>query len=233
MHQIRVHTQHLGYPIANDPVYNSTVFGADKGKGFCGAAPEVARIAETLCARIRASGDQQQQADVGGDELAVRAAAEAEASDILATEDGVVAEAEAQPKAVARRHPRALELPEAAHTLYWPACTECQVTREDPRPEAMRIYLHAYRLGWERRRERELNRMLQIGVGLILETQSYKTERCRQLLALGLVSCSKCIVGTLVGTSTLKRACHGGRSRIGPRSWLLEARPTSVRDGTG
>lgn len=31
-HQIRVHLQYLGYPIINDPLYNSTVFGSVKGK---------------------------------------------------------------------------------------------------------------------------------------------------------------------------------------------------------
>ena len=33
MHQIRVHLQYLGYPIINDPLYNSDVFGPNKGKG--------------------------------------------------------------------------------------------------------------------------------------------------------------------------------------------------------
>ena len=31
-HQIRVHLQFLGYPIVNDPLYNSTAFGPKKGK---------------------------------------------------------------------------------------------------------------------------------------------------------------------------------------------------------
>jgi RluA family pseudouridine synthase len=33
MHQIRVHLQYLGYPIVNDPLYNSSAFGPNKGKG--------------------------------------------------------------------------------------------------------------------------------------------------------------------------------------------------------
>jgi len=33
MHQIRVHLQYLGFPVMNDPLYNHTVFGPDKGKG--------------------------------------------------------------------------------------------------------------------------------------------------------------------------------------------------------
>ena len=32
MHQIRVHLQYLGYPILNDPLYNSPAFGPNKGK---------------------------------------------------------------------------------------------------------------------------------------------------------------------------------------------------------
>lgn len=31
-HQIRVHLQYLGHPIINDPIYNSTIFGPEKGK---------------------------------------------------------------------------------------------------------------------------------------------------------------------------------------------------------
>lgn len=33
MHQLRVHLQYLGFPIANDPLYNSDIFGPNKGKG--------------------------------------------------------------------------------------------------------------------------------------------------------------------------------------------------------
>jgi len=33
MHQIRVHLQYLGFPVINDPLYNHTVFGPNKGKG--------------------------------------------------------------------------------------------------------------------------------------------------------------------------------------------------------
>ncbi|XP_045191529.2 pseudouridylate synthase RPUSD2-like [Mercenaria mercenaria] len=32
-HQIRVHLQFLGYPISNDPLYNSPAFGPNRGKG--------------------------------------------------------------------------------------------------------------------------------------------------------------------------------------------------------
>ncbi|KAL5238707.1 hypothetical protein ACI65C_006117 [Semiaphis heraclei] len=32
MHQIRVHLQYLGHPIQNDPLYNDTIFGPEKGR---------------------------------------------------------------------------------------------------------------------------------------------------------------------------------------------------------
>lgn len=32
MHQIRLHLQYLGYPIINDPIYNSFSFGKTRGK---------------------------------------------------------------------------------------------------------------------------------------------------------------------------------------------------------
>jgi len=41
MHQIRVHLQYLGFPIVNDPLYNHTVFGPEKGKdGIIGKSDE-------------------------------------------------------------------------------------------------------------------------------------------------------------------------------------------------
>ena len=41
MHQIRVHLQFLGFPIANDPLYNSPIFGPEKGKsGVIGKSRE-------------------------------------------------------------------------------------------------------------------------------------------------------------------------------------------------
>lgn len=41
-HQIRVHLQYIGHPIANDPIYSSEfVWGSELGKGNVGAPPEV------------------------------------------------------------------------------------------------------------------------------------------------------------------------------------------------
>lgn len=46
MHQIRVHLQYLGFPIANDPLYNSFAYGPEKGKGgnYGKSKEEVIRI---------------------------------------------------------------------------------------------------------------------------------------------------------------------------------------------
>jgi len=50
MHQIRVHLQYLGFPISNDPLYNSDVFGPFKGKnGDIGGSRE--QLLENLIAK--------------------------------------------------------------------------------------------------------------------------------------------------------------------------------------
>jgi 23S rRNA-/tRNA-specific pseudouridylate synthase len=49
-HQIRVHLQHLGHPIANDPLYNHAIWGkrrADRG------SPSLKEVAEQLLAETQ------------------------------------------------------------------------------------------------------------------------------------------------------------------------------------
>ena len=49
MHQIRVHLQFLGFPISNDPLYNSQIFGPEKGRnGAIGKSRE--KLIEDLIA---------------------------------------------------------------------------------------------------------------------------------------------------------------------------------------
>ncbi|CAJ0606331.1 unnamed protein product [Cylicocyclus nassatus] len=47
-HQIRVHAQYLGYPIVGDRIYNSSVWGPQKGKGA-----EYGKSYEQLCVDVR------------------------------------------------------------------------------------------------------------------------------------------------------------------------------------
>lgn len=48
-HQIRVHLQHLGFPIANDPIYsNERAWGPDVGKNATAQSADVAKIRECL-----------------------------------------------------------------------------------------------------------------------------------------------------------------------------------------
>ncbi|ORX79030.1 pseudouridine synthase [Basidiobolus meristosporus CBS 931.73] len=56
-HQIRVHLQYLGHPIANDPLYaNSNAWGPDRGKGKVYDAAECESVIEELVAHEFLSG---------------------------------------------------------------------------------------------------------------------------------------------------------------------------------
>lgn len=50
-HQIRVHLQYLGFPIANDPLYASNLWGPDGGKGNLDA-DTLSRITSSLSSRL-------------------------------------------------------------------------------------------------------------------------------------------------------------------------------------
>ncbi|EMD41444.1 hypothetical protein CERSUDRAFT_110021 [Gelatoporia subvermispora B] len=57
-HQIRVHLQYLGYPIANDPVYSETkIWGENLGKGGIDITPSEERSAPVAPAQFSFSGD--------------------------------------------------------------------------------------------------------------------------------------------------------------------------------
>ncbi|KAI9335436.1 RNA pseudouridylate synthase domain-containing protein 2 [Zopfochytrium polystomum] len=134
-HQIRVHLQYLGFPIANDPLYCcANVWGPDLGKG--GVSDDVA--AEVL-QRIRSSvfpfSDQ-------SDGDAPSAPARTPASGPVSTSEGagdlLLA---AVPSAAV---PSAVEGGSALSVSDFP-CPECQIRRPDPTVEQMEIYLHSWK----------------------------------------------------------------------------------------
>ncbi|PAA58471.1 hypothetical protein BOX15_Mlig008671g2, partial [Macrostomum lignano] len=47
-HQLRVHLQYLGFPIANDPLYNSEVWGPEKGRGGRFGKPNEQLLADLM-----------------------------------------------------------------------------------------------------------------------------------------------------------------------------------------
>lgn len=151
-HQIRVHLQHLGFPIANDPIYTRSEINtislnptALEGEDFpegCeslgltagvqGAATKTTATSNTtshvLSSRLKETtgGQERKDADGEGDEES------SGVSNISLT------------TSVAPDHETHLQEVEGG-------CSDCKLTRMDPLPEQLYIYLHAYKYvgqGW-------------------------------------------------------------------------------------
>ncbi|KAI8819128.1 pseudouridine synthase [Fimicolochytrium jonesii] len=116
-HQIRVHLQFLGHPIANDPLYCCDVWGKEMGKGGV-AAGDIDSIVRQLGPHAFP-------------DLAPVSASEPEDT---APQPQPPQQQEQQ---VTRTFPPA------------PGCTECLLTRRDPTPEQLSIWLHSWRYEWD------------------------------------------------------------------------------------
>ncbi|XP_037071799.1 RNA pseudouridylate synthase domain-containing protein 2-like [Pollicipes pollicipes] len=174
MHQIRVHLQYLGYPIINDPLYNHTVFGPQKGKGGT-----ILKTDEQLIQDLIAIHNAENWLGMDGDvELSMFKAKEAVDSQPAAEvpagagprpSDGsapnVTVGAEAQPGGAASGSGRetgeaSVQTDSATSSHAFrrdlmtvdPHCYECKVKYRDPKPSDLVMYLHALKYsgpGWE------------------------------------------------------------------------------------
>ncbi|CAG0894503.1 unnamed protein product [Darwinula stevensoni] len=157
MHQIRVHLQYLGYPIVNDPLYNSDAFGPEKGKGGC----TIKTNAELLADLIKVHNVENwlsykphqplDHASLGENEFCPPAQSTSPprtANLILLsgekgwgqasrgvqvngddTKDGPISEKSFDPDKI----------------TFDPYCPECRVDYKDPAPSDLIMYLHAWR----------------------------------------------------------------------------------------
>ncbi|KAI8921900.1 pseudouridine synthase [Powellomyces hirtus] len=116
-HQIRVHLQYLGHPIANDPIYGCDIWGPDMGKGGVGKA-EIAKVLEELTPYAYPQDPKADPAD-----------------ETKAAEPGKPAD---QPNEVG-------EASSAVNPARNLACGECTVRRMDPIPEQLQIWLHSWK----------------------------------------------------------------------------------------
>ena len=129
MHQIRVHLQYLGFPIANDPLYNSHIFGPEKGKfGELGKTRE--QLIEDLIKHHSVENwieSEEYQRSKLNQHKDTREAGDTEVRE-LATDAGVV-----------------------DSEFYDKHCQECRTVYRDPPPDTLVMYLHALRYsgdGW-------------------------------------------------------------------------------------
>ncbi|XP_021258118.1 RNA pseudouridylate synthase domain-containing protein 2 [Numida meleagris] len=173
-HQIRVHLQYLGYPIVNDPIYNMEAWGPEKGKGgkigktdeeLLKALVEEHRSKQSLDilgiseedlnsnAENNDSGNSSERAE------SVQAGPLSEnsclAEDIKGPEAKEVAayplnfntnlETLEQNTELGSCENEGRQIGEKSSEESDPLCVECKITRRDPSPKELVMYLHALR----------------------------------------------------------------------------------------
>jgi len=145
MHQIRVHLQYLGYPIKNDPLYNDTIFGPEKGRGGNFGKTDDQLVKDLIYAH--------------------------NAENWLKTDDepiflnlvGDISNSKStvslQPEKIINSNPESrcnnkftqtgIDVPDVAFIknklTVDPYCKECKIQYKDPKPEDLIMYLHAFK----------------------------------------------------------------------------------------
>ncbi|XP_059485319.1 pseudouridylate synthase RPUSD2-like isoform X2 [Neocloeon triangulifer] len=158
MHQIRVHLQYLGYPVVNDPLYNHTVFGPEKGKGG-----NIGKTDDDLIRDLINIHNAENWLGMDGDSDLMMSPAlalpipSAESSDSQESPSpGDSSSDEASHSKVTVATQTGHESPDmrfdAAKMSRDPHCYECKVRYRDPKPKDLVMYLHAWKYrgpGWE------------------------------------------------------------------------------------
>ncbi|KAG6332971.1 hypothetical protein ID866_6114 [Astraeus odoratus] len=137
-HQIRVHLQYLGYPIANDPIYSEErIWGPNLGKGGIDIIPSSERTAPAPPPHLQ----------TGHNPEVLISGVDDSADGIMLSTDGESTEVVPQlslDEAIARLPAMEAPLPAVdpdTGTLY---CPECYLPlHPDPKPEKLYIFLHA------------------------------------------------------------------------------------------
>ncbi|XP_009985778.1 PREDICTED: RNA pseudouridylate synthase domain-containing protein 2, partial [Tauraco erythrolophus] len=139
-HQIRVHLQFLGHPIVNDPIYNMEAWGPDRGKGG-----KIDKTDEELLKALVEEHRSKQSLDILGiSEEDLNSDAENKVSACPPSSDssletlGKTTELGSCEKQEGQTEQKSSEEKD-------PLCVECKITRRDPSPRELVMYLHALR----------------------------------------------------------------------------------------
>lgn len=133
MHQIRVHLQWLGYPIINDPIYNHSSWGPNRGCG--GVSDEL--VHEVICELAKSPTI---TGFVDGEDDKVK-------SRYIPNTTAEVGSTQSKDDSASQS---------SRDQRYDNDCSECHIIRRDPTPEELSMYLHsvAYKgPSWEYRTE--------------------------------------------------------------------------------
>ncbi|NXH20227.1 RUSD2 protein, partial [Bucco capensis] len=154
-HQIRVHLQYLGHPIVNDPIYNMEAWGPERGKGG-----KIHKTDEELLKALVEEHRSKQSLDILGiseeDLNSSTDSKECGDSDTLDPEErndlaARPLNSESNLEMLEKNKERGScetqdrQRGEKSWEEKDPLCLECKVTRRDPSPKELVMYLHALR----------------------------------------------------------------------------------------
>ncbi|XP_004082319.1 RNA pseudouridylate synthase domain-containing protein 2 [Oryzias latipes] len=149
-HQIRVHLQFLGFPILNDPIYGSSAWGPNRGKGgVVGKSDE--EILQALVEEHRSQENPDLLNDLtGGKEVAEKNFTDkcrqqvdpcGDETDVI-TDSTSVKDSINLPPTTANGSEKTADVPKISQDHL---CSECKIVRPDPTEKELIMYLHALR----------------------------------------------------------------------------------------
>ncbi|XP_027028168.1 RNA pseudouridylate synthase domain-containing protein 2 [Tachysurus fulvidraco] len=162
-HQIRVHLQYLGFPILNDPIYGSSAWGPNRGKGGL-VGKNDQELLEALIEEHRSkeslhllditdevvSGKSELDAGTSSGALVNNALTVKDESGNAAKEDCEEStsndkEAEMNITQAAEKNYELSRTADATKVVRDHLCSECKIVRPDPTAKELVMYLHALR----------------------------------------------------------------------------------------
>ncbi|CDS35764.1 ribosomal pseudouridine synthase [Echinococcus multilocularis] len=152
-HQVRIHLQYLGFPIVDDPLYNSYDWGESKGAFAKYREPRSELLAALAASRSRST---YLKTAITDRDAAAPNAKNDEDDNNDAKDDTTSEEASLSPPKISRPSPRPemhhyneLTVDEATRNLleaaYRADCPDCNRRFPDPKPSSLVLHLHAYR----------------------------------------------------------------------------------------
>ena len=145
MHQIRVHLQYLGFPIANDPLYNSQIFGPEKGKGGVTGKTREELIEDLIKLHTVENWVETEEYQASKLDIAGTAGTTLD----LIPSNPETKEAGEQDVAFKASSDEVHEASLDGKEYYDPHCSECKTSYKDPPPETLLIFLHALKYSGE------------------------------------------------------------------------------------
>ena len=143
MHQIRVHLQFLGHPIVNDPLYNSTSFGPEKGKGGRLGKSNEQLILDLMESHTLANWIKSEE----------YLACKVEEEEGVADKAGDDQLEDLGSKLVGEQiTPNDATVKDQEGPNFDPDCQECRLQYKDPPPDTLVMFLHALKYsgeGWQ------------------------------------------------------------------------------------